>query len=84
MKRNLKRAAVLLLALISVLCFAGLAWNNFRKHDIKVLCNAFRNIEPDGEKGEVRFAVFGDVRCNANVLENIIDEAERDGGYSFI
>ena len=84
MKRNLKRAAVLLLTLISVLCFAGLAWSAFRKHDIDVLCNAFRNIEPDGEKGEVRFAVFGDVRCNAGVLENIIDEAERDGGYSFI
>lgn len=32
----------------------------------------------------MRFAVFGDVRGNANVLESIIDETERDGGYSFV
>jgi len=46
------------------------------------LRDAYLNIPP-ADNGDLRFAVWGDVRDGRETMEKIIDEVEKDGGYAF-
>jgi 3',5'-cyclic AMP phosphodiesterase CpdA len=80
---RVKKIAVVVLALIALLSFAGFIWSTQSGPAESVLTNAFQRIQVKAEKGPVRIAVFGDVRSNAAVLEEIIKGIEDDGKYDF-